>query len=105
MVHSKKQPKLAQVLKLVDQLSTEELIELRLQLDTRVPNLTWSNVDLRNPTQRRAFFKQEEAKAAKRIRRAFEQLQSLGIIDEDGDLAKHGLPADMQPGSECDVGG
>jgi hypothetical protein len=33
------------------------------------------------------------------------RLRSLGIIDEQGDLLKTDLPADMQPGSERDFGG
>jgi 3-methyladenine DNA glycosylase Tag len=105
MSESKKKPKLAQVLKLVDQLSPEELLELKLQLDIKAPGLNWLNVDLGNPSERAAFFAQEDAKAGKRVKQAFEKLQKEGIVDAKGKLIKSGLPADMQPGSGCDVGG
>jgi hypothetical protein len=105
MAQPKKKPKLAQVLKLVEQLSPEELLELRLELDARMSGLTWATVNLQNAEERAAFFKQEEAKADKRITLAFEKLQAQGILNERGDLVKPGLPADMQPGSGCDVGG
>jgi hypothetical protein len=67
--------------------------------------LTWANVDLDNPAERAAFFKREEAKAGKRVKRAFEKLQHQGILDKNGNLLKPGLPPDMEPGSACDVGG
>jgi len=67
--------------------------------------LTWANVDLQNPSERAAFFKQEEAKAGIRIKQAFENLQLQGILDKNGNLIKQGLPEDMEPGSACDVGG
>jgi len=103
MTQPRKRPILAEVLKLVNQLSADELLELRLQLDAT--SLTWSNVDLRNPAERAAFFKQEEARAGRRVKQAFEKLQGQGILDKKGKLTKSGLPADMEPGSECDVGG
>ena len=105
MAQTKKKPSLAQVLKLVDQLSPEDRLELRLELDSREPSLNWSNVNLEDPSERATFFKQEEAKAGKRIERAVEKLQEQRIIDKQGNLIKTGLPADMEPGSECDEGG
>lgn len=105
MAQPKKKPSLAEVLKLVDGLSPEDRLELRLELDTREPSVTWANANLQNPSERGAFFKHEEAKAGKRIKHAVEKLQSQGIIDKNGKLLKPGLPADMEPGSDCDVGG
>ncbi|MBX9880329.1 MAG: hypothetical protein K2Y22_17860 [Candidatus Obscuribacterales bacterium] len=105
MVQPKKKPSLEQVLKLVDQLSPEDLIDLRHELDTKVTSPTWSNVDLHLPSERAAFFKQEEAQAGKRVKKAFEDLQKQGIVDKNGTLLKCGLPADMEPGSDRDVGG
>ncbi len=96
---------LAHVLRLVDQLSPEDQLELRLELDSREPNVTWSDVSLEDPARRAVFFKQLLAKAGKRAKYAFEKLQSQGILDEKGNLLKSELPADMQPGSNCDVGG
>jgi hypothetical protein len=103
MAQPKKMPKLAQVLKLVDQLSPEELLELRLRLEAT--GLTWANVDLQNSSERAAFFKQEEAKAGIRVKQAFDRLQLQGILDKKGNLIKPGLPEDMEPGSARDVGG
>jgi hypothetical protein len=105
MARPQKKPTLSQVLKLVDELSPEDQHELRLELDSRGPALTWANVDLDNPAERSAFYKQEEAKAGKRAKRAFENLQNQGIMDKKGNLLKTGLPPDMQPGSQRDVGG
>lgn len=104
MAQPKKKLNLAQVLELVDEFSPEERHELRLELDSREPSLTFANVDLDNPSERTAFFKQEEAKAGKRAKRAFEKLQNLGIMDNQGNLTKSGIPTDMEPGSACDVG-
>lgn len=100
-----KKPKLAEVLKLVDALSPEDRRELRLELDSREPDLNFSHVDFDNPLERAAFYRQEQVKAGKRVEHAFERLQTLGIMDKDGNLLKTELPADMQPGSACDVGG
>ncbi|HEY9793554.1 MAG TPA: hypothetical protein V6D22_24360 [Candidatus Obscuribacterales bacterium] len=105
MSEPKKKPSLAQVLKLVDELSPEDQLELRLELDSREPPLTWANVDLDNPSERAALYKQEELKAGKRAKRAFEKLQNQGIMDKNGNLLKSGLPPDMEPGSKRDVGG
>ena len=105
MSQPKKKPTLAQVLKLVDELSPQERRELRLELDSREPSLTWMNVNLEDPSERAAFFKQEETKSGKRIKRAFKQLQAQGIMDKKGRVIKRGLPADMKPNSGCDVGG
>ena len=105
MAEPKEKPSLAQVLKLVDELSPEDRLELRLELDSREPPLTWANVDLDNPAERSAFYKREEAKAGKRAKRAFEKLQNQGIMDKNGNLLKPGLPPDMEPGSQRDVGG
>lgn len=105
MAEPKKMPSVDQVLKLASQLSPEELVELRLQLDVQAPSLNWTTVDLNNPSERAAFFKQEDAKAGQRVKEAFKKLQRQGIVDKDGNLLKQGLPADMEPGSACDVGG
>ena len=105
MAQSKKSLNLEQVLKLVEQLSPEELYELRIELDSREPVLTWSTVNLDNPAEEEAFFKQEEDKAKRRIKRAVKKLQELQIFDKDGNLIRQDLPADMTPGSQCDVGG
>jgi hypothetical protein len=99
------QSNLAQVLKLVEKLSPEELCELRIELDSREPALTWSNVNLDNDSERDAFMKEETAKAGKRIKHAVKKLQELQILDKNGNLVEAELPADMMPGSQCDVGG
>lgn len=103
MAQPKKKSSLEQVLKLVDQLSPEDLIQLGRKLDSK--NLTWSNINLQNPSERAALFEQEEAKAGERARQAFENLQSQGILDKKGHLIERRLPSDMEPGSKCDVGG
>lgn len=91
MVQPKKKANLAQVLKHVEQLSPTDLLHLRQEIDIK--------------TERAAFFSREEAKAGTRVKKAFESLQNQGILDSSGNLLKTGLPADMEPGSECDVGG
>ena len=93
------------MLKLLWQLSKEELDQLRLQLDARASNPTWENVNLHDPAARSALFEQEQAKAGKRVKIAFEQLKNQRIVDQEGKLLKTGLPADMHPDSSCDVGG
>ena len=105
MSQPKKKTNLAQVLKLVDELSPQERRELKLELDSREPSLTWANANLDDREERERFFKQEEAKAGKRAKRAFEELQAKGIMDKKGRVMKRGLPADMKPNSQCDVGG
>ncbi len=91
MVQPNNKANLAQVLKLVEQLSPADLLHLRQEIDMKA--------------ERAAFFNREEAKAGTRVKKAFESLQSQGILDSNGNLLKPGLPADMEPGSECDVGG
>lgn len=105
MAQPKKKPKLAEVLELVDALSPEDRHELKLELDSREPSLTWSNVNFEDKAEREAFYRQEQLRAGKRVKRAVEELQVKGIIDKQGNLLKTGLPPDMEPGSECDVGG
>ena len=103
MVQEKKKASLKQVLKLVDQLSPADLLELRRQLEPR--NVTWSNVDLQSSASRASLFQLQEHKAAERVKNAFAKLQQQGILDESGRLVDKDLPPDMQPDSECDVGG
>jgi hypothetical protein len=50
-------------------------------------------------------YKVEEDKAGFRVRQSFEKLKKQGIMDEHGNVIKPGLPDDMAPGSEYDVGG
>jgi hypothetical protein len=105
MAQPEKKPSLAEVLKLVDRLSPEDLVELRHQLEVKASNLNWSNINLQNTSERADFYKVEEDKAGLRVRESFEKLKKQGIMDEHGNVIKPGPPDDMAPGSEYDVGG
>jgi hypothetical protein len=72
---------------------------------TKSKKLTWANADLRKQSDRDALFLQEEKKAAERVKQAVDKLKAQGIVDEHGNLLSKELPKDMQPNSECDVGG
>lgn len=98
-----RQSRLEKVLQLVEQLSQEEVLELRDQLNAKT--ISWESANLRDPTQRAALYRLEDAKAGERVRLAFEKLQSQGIVDRNGYLVGERLPADMEPGSDSDVGG
>ncbi|MBZ0186041.1 MAG: hypothetical protein K8F91_07265 [Candidatus Obscuribacterales bacterium] len=100
MAQPKKNSTLAKVLKLVDELCPEELQQLRLQLKGKT-----GEVDLCDPVERTDFFHNQDKKACLRVQKAFENLRSQKIMDEDGILTRKGLPADMKPGAKRDFGG
>jgi hypothetical protein len=101
MTQPKKKSSLEQVLKLVEQLSPEDVLELQHQLSSK--NLAWSNTNLEDPSERAALLEQEEARAGERVRQAFQNLQDQGVMDKNGYLITRRLPPDMERGSECDV--
>jgi hypothetical protein len=84
MAQQKKNAALEHVLKLVNELSPNDLRELKRQLESK--DLAFSAIDLQNQSERTAFFEQEEAKAGERVRLAFNSLQQQGILDEKGHL-------------------
>lgn len=65
--------------------------------------LNWATVDTDDEEEMSRFEEQELEKAGQRIKKAAQELQDLGIVDEKGRRVKKELPADMQPGSEADV--
>jgi len=65
--------------------------------------LTWATVDTDDEEKMTRFEKQELQKAGQRIKKAAQELQDLGIVDEKGRRVKKELPPDMQPGSDADV--
>jgi hypothetical protein len=65
--------------------------------------LTWATVDTDNEEEMTRFEEQELQKAGQRIKKAAQELQDLGIVDEKGRRVKKELPPDMQPGSDADV--
>ena len=72
---------------------------------TKSKKLTWATADLRKQSDRDVLFLQEEKKAAERVKQAVNKLKAKGIVDEQGNLLSNELPKDMQPNSQCDVGG
>lgn len=66
--------------------------------------LTWATVNTDDPQEMADFDEQEELKAGERIKIAFKRLRDLGIVDADGKLLRHDLPADMRPPVQRDVG-
>ncbi len=69
---------------------------------SRKPN--WASANLDAESERAALFKQEEERAADRVKRAFKQLQEKGVVDRDGNLLAK-LPAYTEADPECNVGG
>ena len=65
--------------------------------------LTWATVDTDDEEEMTRFEEQELQKAGERIKKAAQELQDLGIVDEKGRRVKKELPPDMQPGSDADV--
>ncbi len=65
--------------------------------------LTWATVNADDPEDMERFRRQDAKRAGQRIRKAVKELQDLNIIDEGGELIDKELPADMQPGSKCDL--
>ena len=61
--------------------------------------LTWATVDTDDEEEMTRFEEQELQKAGERIKKAAQELQDLGIVDEKGRRVKKELPPDMQPGS------
>jgi hypothetical protein len=72
---------------------------------SRTDELTWANVDLRNPREMAEFRQQQTQRAGKRVRAAVKKLQEQGILDKNGRRIRRGLPADMREGSKTDFGG
>ncbi len=71
---------------------------------TETRELTWANVDVDDDEEMDLFRRQEEKKADERIRKAVEELQKKGILDEKGELVNKELPPDMHEDSQCDLG-
>ena len=65
--------------------------------------LTWATVDTDDEEEMTRFEGQELEKAGERIKKAAQELQDLGIVDEKGRRVKKELPPDMQLGSDADV--
>ena len=65
--------------------------------------LTWATVNTDDEEEMGRFEEQELEKAGKRIKKAVQELQELGIVDEKGQRIKKELPPDMQPGSKTGV--
>jgi len=66
--------------------------------------LTWATVNTEDPHEMGDFDEQEEQKAEERIKIAFKKLRDLGIVDANGELLSHELPAEMHPRVERDLG-
>ncbi len=74
-------------------------------MSSETKELTWAEVDMDDPEERKRFFEQERRKAGARAAAAFKNLQDLGIVDENGKLTPADVPEDMRPGSQRDFGG
>ncbi len=64
-------------------------------------DLTWATVNLDDEDDVARFEALELRRAGERIKKAVDELQVLGIIDEQGELINPELPPDMEPGSKC----
>ena len=67
--------------------------------------LDLSVVNLKDPEQRRRFLEAAIKEGSERSKRAVEELQAKGIMDENGRVIPTELPPDMRPDSDTDVGG
>ena len=66
-------------------------------------DLTWATVNLGDEEEVARFEELELRRAGERIKKAVDELQNLGIIDEQGELMNSELPPDMEPDSKCDL--
>jgi hypothetical protein len=66
--------------------------------------LTWATVNTDDPRAMADFDEQEEQKAGERIKIAFNRLRDFGLVDANGELLSHELPADMRPLAKRDFG-
>jgi hypothetical protein len=69
------------------------------------PEPTWATVNTEDPDEMAELDEREERKAGERIEAAFNRLRVPGIVDEEGELLRLDLPADMLPGAKRDFGG
>jgi len=66
---------------------------------------TWANVNTDDPHEMAEFNEQEDRKAGERVKEVFQNLRSLGIVNENGELIDDELPPDMRSGAKRDFGG
>jgi hypothetical protein len=66
---------------------------------------TWANVNTDDPREMAEFNEREDRKAGERVKEAFQRLQSLGIVNDNGELVDDELPPNMRPGAKRDFGG
>jgi hypothetical protein len=60
--------------------------------------LTWATVDTDDEEEMTRFEEQELQKAGERIKKAAQELQDLGIVDEKGRRVKKSFPPTCSPG-------
>ncbi|HCC56083.1 MAG TPA: hypothetical protein DEQ47_02250 [Solibacterales bacterium] len=61
-------------------------------VSAKTGELTWANVDLKNPREMAAFRKQQAQRAGNRIRAAVKELQEKGILDENARRIRQDVP-------------